>query len=78
MLENFQLMHGRGKALHVLLQVEHLILMILATFPQGPVMGIGEKCGPVGINVQSSAGGGTAWLSPNGEKHPYSNFIAEK
>ena len=47
----------------------------LATYPQGPAMGIGEKCGPVGLNVQSSAGGGTAWLSPNGEKHPYTNFI---
>ena len=48
---------------------------ILASYPQGPAMGIGEKCSPVGINVQSSAGGGTAWVSPNGEKHPYSNFI---
>ena len=34
---------------------------VLATYPQGRAMGIGEKCGPVGINVQSSAGGGTAW-----------------
>jgi len=46
----------------------------LATYPQGPAMGIGEKCGPVGINVQMS-NGGTAWVSPNGQKHPYSNFI---
>ena len=36
----------------------------LANFPQGPGMNPYEKCGSVGINVQSSAGGGTAWLRP--------------
>ena len=33
-----------------------------------------KKCGSVRINVQSSAGGGTAWLSANGQKHPYQDF----
>ena len=46
----------------------------LANFPQGQSMNPYEKCGPVGINVQSSAGGGTAWLSANGQKHPYQDF----
>lgn len=46
----------------------------LATYPQGQGMNPYEKCGPVGINVQSSAGGGTAWLSANGQKHPYQDF----
>ena len=46
----------------------------LANFPQGPGMNPYEKCGSVGINVQSSAGGGTAWLSANGQKHPYQDF----
>ena len=45
-----------------------------SSFPTGVNMGIGERCGPVGINVQSSAGGGTAWITPNGVKHPYTNL----
>ena len=46
----------------------------LANFPAGPAMNPYEKCGSVGINIQSSSGGGTAWLSANGEKHPYQDF----
>ena len=46
----------------------------LANFPQGQGMNPYEKCGPVGINVQSSAGGGTAWLGANGQKHPYQDL----
>ena len=44
------------------------------TFPQGPEMGSGERCGDAGINVQSSSGGGTAFIAANGMKHPYQDF----
>lgn len=46
----------------------------LSTYLMGPDMGEYEKCGTVGINVKSSSAGGTAWLAPNGEKHPYQDF----